>query len=45
MKKSELIKQMIEIEKEIKQDRTITMNYIEYLKMQKMLVETGDIEI
>jgi len=45
MKKSELIGKLIAIEKEMKQDRTITMNYIHYLEEQKRLVEIGDIEL
>ncbi len=45
MKKSELIQKLIEIEKEKNEKSTITMDYISYLKMQKRLVETGDIEL
>ena len=45
MKKSEIIQSLIDIEMENKQDRKITMDYIEYLKMQKRLLETGDIEL
>lgn len=47
MKKSELIQQIIEIEKEKnpKENETITMGYINYLKKIKKLIEVGDIEI
>lgn len=48
MKKSELIQQMINIQKERKRidgGSTITMDYIHYLEEQKRLVEIGDIEL
>ena len=45
MKKSQFIQKMIDVEKELKQNRTITMDYIEYLKEQKRLVEIGDVEL
>lgn len=45
MKKSELINKLIEIEKESKEDAKITMSFLHYLKMKKLLLEIGDIEI
>jgi len=45
MKKSELIRSLIKIEKEVGEKRTITMNYINYLEEQLRLLETGDIEL
>lgn len=45
MKKSELIQKLIEIEEEQWGVKTITMNYIAYLQMQKKLVEKGDVEL
>lgn len=47
MKKSEVIQNLINIEKEIdpKKESTITMGYIHYLKQIKKLIEVGDIEI
>jgi len=47
MKKTELIQSLIEIEKEQdpKGETTITMNYVNYLKKLKKMIECGDIEI
>jgi hypothetical protein len=47
MKKSEMIQMLIEIEEsDVKNiGTTITMNYIEWLKIQKRLIEIGDVEI
>jgi hypothetical protein len=47
MKKSELIQKLIDIEeeKDEKEFHTITLNYIDYLKEQKALIEDEDIEL
>jgi len=47
MKKTELIQSLIEIEKEQdpKSETKITMNYVNYLKKLKKMIECGDIEI
>jgi len=45
MKKSEFLQRLIEIEKEKKENTTITMPYINYLEEQKKLVEIGDVEL
>ncbi len=45
MRKSELIQQVIEIEMEKNENWTISMPYIQYLKIQKRLLELGDVEL
>ena len=45
MKKSEIIQKLIEIERERGENTTITMNYIDYLKKLKKLIEIGDVEL
>jgi len=45
MKKSEFIQKLIEIEKEMGENVTITMNYIYYLNKLKKLIKEGDIEL
>lgn len=45
MKKSEMIGQLIEIEKETQEETTITMNYIHYLEKLKRLLEIGDVDL
>jgi len=45
MKKSEMLKKLIEIEKEKNKHTTITMNYIDYLEEQVKLIEIGDIDL
>ena len=45
MKKSELIKKLIEIEEQEKLTCSITMNYITYLNKLKNILEIGDVEL
>ena len=46
MKRSEMMQKMIDILNTTeKRNTTITMNYLEYLKEQKRLVEEGDIDL
>ena len=45
MKKSELIQELIKIEEAKGENITITMNYIDYLKKLKKLIEIGDVEL
>ncbi len=45
MKKSEMLQQLINIEKEKGENTTITMNYISYLETIKRMVVWGDREV
>jgi len=45
MKISEFIQKIIDIEKERGEKATITMNYIDYLKEKKKIIEMEDKEL